>query len=242
MANNRSPTMSLQRYAVVLAHLDHFRAAEAFAVLRALQIDPRVWHAIDMAFAAELALASKRHESKRALQFTSVFHRTRRALMSARPTLEAVASECARTEALRTAALSGAVSPPSVSSVAEARPTRAVLPPAILPSAALPPHVPAGQVSPWSAGVARSASPQASRPVAVPSARRERRAAGDETVVMPALTDERPLPFVRGSGAAAAPPRAAEQVSAEGEGMAGGTSIGPAVSDSDDLPFAGRSK
>jgi hypothetical protein len=224
--------MNLQRYAVILAHLDHFRAVDSFSVLRALQVDLGEWHEADSAFTSELALAAKRRDSARALQFTSVFHRTRRVLAATQPSLDTVASESARAEALRKHALSGAAAPP-VSTPRVAAPlasapsgTRA---PVMAPAAASPSHV-----SPWSDTTPRPAPPP-----------QERAGLRDETLEMMALVDDEPLPFEAAMARPASAPRpVGSDVAAEGQEMSGRTSFLPAMGDapSGGHPFGKRSK
>jgi hypothetical protein len=217
-------TMNVQLYAVVLAHLEHFRSTDSSDVLRALDVDPREWREADVRLTAELALAAKRHESRRALLFTSVFHRTRRALMAAQPTLEVVASERARAQAPRTGVLASAPAPGVAPALATA--PRA--------SAIVPAVAGAGRASPWSATAGRSEPPSAPPPGSV-----------DETVIVTALVDDEPLPFEEAGGPGAGmPPRAAAEVVAEGRPMAGKTSSVPFMGDAiaRALPFAKRPK
>lgn len=230
--------MKLERYAVVLAHLDYFRSTDAYEVLRALHVDPGIWYEVDEARTAEFALAAKRHETRRALLFTSVFHRTRRALLKTQPSLETVAAQCARIEAVRAAAL------PAIPAARDELATE--LAAAAETPARAQPVVVREHMSSWAPPAERSTSRSTTPEVHHAPYVEDAALSVDETMTMAALVDDDPLPFAHGVGhGAVAPPHAADGVAADAAAMAGETSFLPALRDSDfpqSLPFPKKTK
>jgi hypothetical protein len=80
----------VDRYATILAHVVHFGPDKRAAVLERFGLDQGDWEALDPTWCADLRSVPRRQQANLAMQFTSVFARTRLQLAEEQPAVEHV--------------------------------------------------------------------------------------------------------------------------------------------------------